>query len=184
MQPSQRPIEGRSTPIAVSLLVAASAALTLGFACALPLAAFGTFSAVAFRRGAATVAVFSVWLVNQIIGFAFMGYPLDASTLAWGAALGGVGLLSLGAAGMALARLRGAFAIVASFLVAFVAYQGSIYLACLASGTDVTHFTAAVVGRVFLINAASLGALVAVRALWSGAAGALGWVGVDAPRRA
>ena len=156
-----------STALAATLLVAASVALTLGFACAAPLAAFAVISALQFKRGAAIGVVLGILAANQAVGFGCLHYPTDASTLAWGAALGLIALLSLGAASAVLARIEGAPGILAGFLAAFVAYQGSIYAACLLSGTDVTHFTFAVVSRVFLINAASLGGLLALRALWS-----------------
>jgi len=41
--------------VLATLMVAASVALTSGFACALPLAAFATMSAMLFRRGVAVV---------------------------------------------------------------------------------------------------------------------------------
>jgi len=156
-----------ATLLVAGALVVASVALTLGFACAVPLAAFAVIAAWTLRPAAAVAAMLAVWFANQVIGFACLHYPTDASTLAWGAALGVIALLTLGAAGAVLARIGGALGIVASFVAAFAAYQGSVYAACLLSGTDVTHFTFAVVSRVFLINAASLGGPLALRALWS-----------------
>ena len=99
-------LSGRQTVGLVALLTASSVALTLGFACALPLAAFATISALAFPPGAAISAVLAVWLANQIVGFGFLHYPIDASTIAWGFTLGVIGLLSLGAAFLALSRLK------------------------------------------------------------------------------
>lgn len=147
--------------------VLASVALTLGFACAVPLAAFAVIAALTLRPAASVAAILAIWFANQVVGFACLHYPTDTSTIAWGAALGIIALLSLGAARLVLAQVGGAPGIAISFLTAFVAYQGSVYAACLLSGTDVTHFTFAVVARVFLINAASLGGLLALRALWS-----------------
>ena len=159
------PMNGRQTGAIVALLAASSVALTLGFACALPLAAFATISALLFRPGAAVGAVLAVWLANQIVGFGFLHYPTDASTIAWGFALGVIGLLSLGAAFLVLSRLGGFVGMLAGFLAAFVVYEGAIYIVCLASGTPLGSFTAAIMTRVFLINAASFAVLLAAREL-------------------
>ena len=69
-----------STGVAIILLTAASVVLTLGFACALPLAAFATISALLFKRGPAIAALLSVWLANQVIGFTCLHYPADFIT--------------------------------------------------------------------------------------------------------
>jgi hypothetical protein len=158
-------MNGRETGAVIALLAASSVALTLGFACALPLAAFATISALLFKPRAAVIAVLTVWLMNQIIGFSFLHYPTDASTIAWGVALGVIGLLSLGAAFLALSRLAGLVGMLASFLAAFVVYEGAVYVVCLSSGTGVGSFTAPIMTRIFLINAASFGGLLAAREL-------------------
>jgi hypothetical protein len=152
--------------VAIILLTAASVVLTLGFACALPLAAFAAISALLFKRGAAIAALLSVWLANQVMGFACLHYPADFSTIAWGAALGGIGLVSLGAARVVLARLHGFAGLGMGFIAAFVVYEGSIYAASLASGADVSHFTLDGVTRILLINAAAFGCFAAFGALW------------------
>jgi hypothetical protein len=158
-------MSGRQASAVVALLAASSVALTLGFACALPLAAFAAISPLVFQPRAAVGAVLTVWLMNQIIGFSFLHYPTDPSTIAWGFALGAIGLLSLGAAFLVLSRLDGLVGILAGFLAAFVVYEGAIYIVCVASGTGVGSFTAPIVTRIFLINAASFGGLLAAREL-------------------
>jgi hypothetical protein len=159
------PMGRRQTGAVVALLAASSVALTLGFACALPLAAFATISALVFQPRAAVGAVLTVWLMNQIIGFSLLHYPTDPSTIVWGFALGAIGLLSLGAAFLVLWRLGGFVGMLASFLAAFVVYEGAIYIVCVASGTPLGAFTAPIVTRIFLINAASFGGLLAAREL-------------------
>jgi hypothetical protein len=154
---------GRTAAL-VALMVAASAALSLGFACALPLAAFATMAAMALAPAAAVGAILAVWLVNQAIGFAFLGYPADPSSFAWGAALGAIALLSLGAATLVLARLRGVAGASLAFVAAFVVYEGAVYAGCLVSDCGVSDFTPANVARIALINAAAFGALLAIRA--------------------
>jgi hypothetical protein len=159
------PMNGRQTGAVVALLAASSVALTLGFACALPLAAFATISALLFQPRAAVGAVLTVWLMNQIVGFSFLHYPTNASTIAWGFALGLMGLLSLGAAFLVLSRLGGFVGMLAGFLAAFVVYEEAIYIICVASGTGVGSFTGPIVTRIFLINAVSFGCLLAAREL-------------------
>jgi len=156
-------MSGRQTGAVVALLAASSVALTLGFACALPLAAFATISALLFKPRAAVAAVLAVWLMNQIIGFSLLHYPTDANTIAWGFALGAIGLLSLGAALLVLSRLGGLVAIPAAFLAAFIVYEAAIYVVCVASETGVGSFTAPIMTRIFVINAVSFGALLAAR---------------------
>ena len=157
------PMSGRETAAAVALLAASSVALTLGFACALPLAAFATISALVFRPRAAAGAVLAVWLMNQVVGFSLLHYPTDPSTIAWGLALGAIGLLSLGAAFLVLSRFDGFVGAVASFLAAFVVYEGAIYVVCVLSGTGVGSFAEPIVTRIFLINAVAFGGLLAAR---------------------
>jgi hypothetical protein len=158
-------MNGRQTAAVVALLAAASVALTLGFACALPLAAFAAISALLFKPRAAVGAVLAVWLMNQVICFAFLHYPTDVSAIAWGLALGAIGLLSLGAAVLVLWRLGGVAGVVASFLAAFIVYEGAVYIACVTSGTGAGSFTAPIMARIFVINAVSFAALLAAREL-------------------
>ena len=152
---------GRTTAL-VALMVAAGVALSFGFACALPLAAFATAAAMLVAPAAAVGAILAVWLVNQAIGFACLGYPADASTFAWGAALGAIALLSLGAASLVLSRARGVAGAGLAFAAAFVTYEGAVYAGCLVSNCGVSDFTPTNVARIFLINAAAFGALVAL----------------------
>ena len=154
---------GRTAAL-VALMLTASVALSFGFACALPLAAFATAAAVLIGPAAAVGAVLAVWLVNQAIGFACLGYPVDASTFAWGAALGVIALLSLGAAALVLARVRGIAGAGVAFVAAFVVYEGAVYAGCLVSNCGVSDFTPANVARIFLINAAAFGVLAALGA--------------------
>ena len=149
----------------VALMAAASLALSLGFACALPLAGFAAAAALLLEPAAAVGAILAVWLVNQAVGFACLGYPMDAGTFAWGAALGGIALLSLGAARLVFARARGVAGAALAFGAAFVVYEGAVYAGCLVSSCGVNDFTPANVARILVINAAAFGALLAVSAL-------------------
>jgi hypothetical protein len=60
---------GWRRPLWIALLVAASVAFTLGFACATPLAAFAAIAALSMPRKDALLLIGLVWLANQAIGF-------------------------------------------------------------------------------------------------------------------
>lgn len=154
-----------SQPFAAALLIAASVALTLGFACAVPLAAIAVVASLSFNRAGAAAVMIGVWLANQIIGFAVLHYPTDSGTLVWGVVLGGVALLSLAVANAVLTLRSGPLAIVAAFVAGFVAYQGSILAVATLSGNDISYFTFEVLARVFAINAVTLAGLLAIRAV-------------------
>lgn len=143
----------------VGLLVAASLAFTLGFACAVPFAAFGAVAAITLPRRDALLAVIALWLVNQIVGFAVLHYPWDAMTLAWGAILGAVAVLCTLAALAATGGRNSAARSVASFAAAFVVYEGALYLvsATVMGGAEI--YVPAIVARIFEINAAAFAGL-------------------------
>jgi hypothetical protein len=155
----------RSTPVAFSLLIAASLALTLGFACALPLAAFAAIAALSFGPLAGALALVAVWAANQACGFAVLHYPLDATTLAWGGALGLLGLAAYAAARATLARVGGLLGAGVAFLAAFAVFQGMLFALDVGAGLDPSVFVTPILVRLFVINLAAFGALLAARAL-------------------
>jgi hypothetical protein len=153
------------TATGISALAVASILLTIGFACAVPLAAFAAIAAIAFNRREALVAIGAVWLANQTWGFAFMHYPTDAETFAWGGALGIVALLSCEASGLTMRRLPGIAGACTTFLVTFLVYEGSLIAIDLAIGQSVDDFAAATVMRIFLINVCAFGVLMALKSI-------------------
>ena len=98
---------GWRKPAWIALLVAASVAFTLGFACATPLAAFAAVAALTMTRRDALLLVGLVWLANQCVGFSVLHYPWTAECLAWGAGLGVIALFSVFAAEFSARRLSG-----------------------------------------------------------------------------
>jgi hypothetical protein len=151
----------------MAVLVAASVAFTFGFACAVPFAAFGAATALTLKTRDAFLLTIALWLVNQIIGFGFLGYPWDGTTLLWGAVLGLVAVLSTAAARLASTRLAAstyAMTLIASFVAAFIVYEGSLYLVSAAwlGGTDA--YAASTVASIAGLNAlAFVGLLVLER---------------------
>jgi hypothetical protein len=142
----------------LALLVAASVAFTLGFACAMPFAAFGAAAALTLPRRDALLVTGAAWLANQIIGFAVLGYPGTANTIAWGAVLGIVAVLTTLTAQGVVGRFghRGVVAVLGSFLGAFAIYEGALFLvsATLLGGTE--DYQLSIVIRILEINAAAL----------------------------
>src|SRR5580658_2280701 len=92
------PVEPRLVPLfCLALLTAACALASFAFACATPFAAFAVIAAATLPLRPALLVTLAAWLVNQAIGFGFLHYPLDATTLAWGVAIGGAALAATAA---------------------------------------------------------------------------------------
>jgi hypothetical protein len=164
----------------LGLLVVASVAFSLGFACAVPLAAFGAIAAVTLRVGPAVGLMGAVWLVNQVVGFSLLGYPLTGEAFVWGGILGGVGLLATLAPRVVVGRLAPVAALVVGFGVAFLVYEGGLYVvsATVMGGAEI--YTAPVVLRILELNAAAFVGLAVLDRLARGRA--VGWLA--APRQA
>jgi hypothetical protein len=151
------------TAIGIGALTVASVMATVGFACAVPLAAFAAIGAMSFGRREALAAIGAVWLANQAWGFIFMHYPMNGETFAWGGALGMIAALSCEAAGLATRRFAGAVGAFVAFLAAFLVYEGSLIAIDLAVGINVDDFALVTIARIFLINACAFGGLWALK---------------------
>jgi hypothetical protein len=145
-------------------LIAASILLSFAIACAAPLAAFAAVAALTLNRRDAAVLSAAVWLANQFVGFAFLHYPTDATTLAWGAALGVIALLSCESAGLVGRRVSGLVGAAAAFVAAFVVYESALRALTDLTGPATDHFTMAVVSRIFLTNAGAFAGLLTLKA--------------------
>jgi hypothetical protein len=156
----------------LAFLVAASVAFTLGFACAVPFAAFGAAAAITMRPREALYLTVALWLANQIVGFTVLGYPRTTSTFVWGIVLGGVAVLATVSAQSVTRHLNErAFVIVAlaAFTGAFIAYEGGLFVvsATLLGGTE--NFIPATVARILEINVAAFVGLLVLNRLASAA---------------
>jgi hypothetical protein len=152
----------------LALLAAFSIAFSLGFACAVPLAAFAAAAALTLSLADALLLILLVWLANQLVGFSVLGYPWETSTIAWGAVLGGVAVLSTALGQWTAERLAGAARAVGlcvTFLVAFAVYEAALFVvsATLLGGTEV--FTGEIQGRILAINTAAFIGLLALNRL-------------------
>ena len=154
--------------LSLAVLVGTSVRFTLGLACAVPLAAFAAAAVLTLPRHDGLVLIAAVWLANQLVGFAVLGYPWTASTLAWGAVLGAVAILSTVAGRWAARHSTDAGRIIsytAPFLVAFAVYEVALFAfsATLLGGTEI--YTAAIQGRIFAVNAAAFVGLLVLHRL-------------------
>jgi len=142
----------------LALLVAASVAFSLGFACAVPFAAFGTVAALTLGWRDALLLTGAIWLANQLVGFTILGYPWTTSTFVWGVVLGAVAILATTAARSISERLDGRGRVVvvtAAFAGAFIVYEGGLFAVSAAWLGGTENYATAIVTRIFEINAAA-----------------------------
>lgn len=147
----------------IAFVIGLSIGGSLAFACAAPLAAIAALAALTMGRVEGVALVVAAWLANQIVGFGILDYPLDASTLGWGAAIGAASVAGLLAAertsrASAPSIVRLGLALVASYAV----YEVVLYAYGVAVGNSGEAFTAEIVGRIFLINAIAFAGLLAL----------------------
>lgn len=153
------------------LLVTASVVFSLAFACATPFAAFAAASACTLPRRDAVLLAIGVWLANQGVGFACLGYPWTWNCVAWGLALGLSAVAATWAAEWAVGRLGAGSAPVLAFsryaaalVAAFLAYEVVLIVSSFGLG-GTGNFTPAIQARIFTINAGALVGLVALQRL-------------------
>lgn len=150
-----RPVAVRHAPLFVFVLLTAACALaSFAFACATPFAAFAVIAAATLSLPAALVVVGGTWIVNQAIGFGALHYPLDASTMLWGAVIGAAGFAATFAAAITLRwlpRPRTPIALGAALLAAYAAYELVLFAATPFLG-GAGAFTAKIVGRLGMLG--------------------------------
>lgn len=150
----------------MAVLVAAAVLFSFALACGMPFAALGALAALTFAPRDALWLAGLGWLVNQVIGFGFLGYPMDVMTMAWGIALGVSAVAAVGAAFWAVTRIAGSAArLVAAFLAAWAGQQATVFAASLILGGTVTAFAPDVVWFIFWTNALAFLALLAVQVI-------------------
>src|ERR1700674_1912153 len=113
------------------ILTAVTVASTLAAACGTPFAALAALAALFLPRRDAFVLIGVNWLANQAIGFGLLHYPLNWDCYRGGINLGIAASLSTMAAMLAQGLLRSVAKTVragGSFVVAFLAYQGTLFL--------------------------------------------------------
>jgi hypothetical protein len=142
--------------VTATLVIGGGIGLSTYFACVTPFAAFATFAALRSDRSTALLIVIAAWIGNQLIGYAFLGYPWTVISAAWGAAIGASACLAVISA-HALSNVRPApLSTSLPFTAALVSYELGLYAAAwvLPSGTGA--FTASVIAYVFTVNVVAL----------------------------
>ena len=151
-----------SAPVWSLVLVAASMLYSFALACGMPFAALGALAALALPRREAFATVILGWLANQLVGFGFLGYPTDPSTLAWGLALGLSALAAVAAAraidGVA-ARLPVLGVAALAFIAALLAQQAVVYAASWPLPSHPSAFSLLVLWQIGWTNALAFIAL-------------------------
>jgi len=143
----------------LAFLIASSIAFSVVFACAAPLAAFGTAGALTLSRRDALLVTIGVWLANQLAGYVLLGYPWTMNSLAWAFVIGAAAVLCTMAARWAALRLSAAWTVVralAAFVAAFAVYEAALFAVSitLLGGTDT--FAPSIVGQILVTNVAAL----------------------------
>jgi hypothetical protein len=158
------PVGPRSASLfSFALLTLACGLASFGFACGTPFAAFAVMAAEMVSLPPALLVVAAVWAVNQAIGFGALHYPVDANTILWGVVIGAAALAGTAAAALVLRLAQRANVAVALGLALAAAY--TVYEVVLLAATPFLggeeSFTAAIVGRLGVLNILWLTGLVA-----------------------
>lgn len=151
-----------------SLLIIATIAGSFVFACATPFPALGALAALFLLRRDAFALIAATWAANQIIGFGFLHYPLDASTLAWGGVMGAGAMIATAVAMLtaaALSRLGWAVAAIATLAIAFVSYELVLFAADFVLPSDPSEYGVPVLLYVFEVNGFAFAGLLVLQAL-------------------
>lgn len=155
------------------LLAAAAVGGSLAFACVTPFAAFAAFAAETQRPRAALATLALIWAANQAVGFAFLQYPHDASTLLWGLAILVAALLATVASSLmieGLGPMRRWQRLLLAFVAAFAVYEMALLGPSLFTGES-GNFAPGLVLDLAWLDAAWLAGLIALHE----ALARLGW---------
>lgn len=162
------PTSRAMSAIWVALIALLSVGGSFAFACAAPLAAIAALAATRMDDRTGSALVVTAWLTNQIVGFAFLSYPHTFESYAWGAAIGVATIAAFAAARLAAAMNRSwPVRLAVSFLLAFAAYELSLYGAGIPLGSSDDAFSVATVARVFEVNAVSFAGLLVLSVIAS-----------------
>jgi hypothetical protein len=158
------PVEPRHAALFCFALLTVSCALaSFALACATPFAAFAVIAAAMLPLRPALLVVTGAWLANQGIGFGALHYPIDGNTMLWGLVIGIAALAATVTSAAILRWLpqsRTPLVLALALVCGYGAYEVTLLVATpFLGGAD--SFTAAIVGRIGVLNIAWLIGLVA-----------------------
>jgi hypothetical protein len=157
----QRDSQRSARTIWIALIAASGICLSTVFACATPFAALATLAALKLGPRDTIIAMGTVWLANQVIGYGFLGYPWTWDSLAWGVAIGvSAATAILAARGLASSR-PAPLAVSLPFVGAFSTFELGLYGAGFVLPGSEGAFATPVVWHLFLLNAIALCVLMA-----------------------
>lgn len=154
----------------MAVLVTAAILFSFAMACGMPFAALGALAALTMAPRDAAVLAGLGWFANQAIGFGVLGYPLDATTIAWGGVLGLSALTGVGMALLALRVVCGAGLAVRlplAFVGSWAGQQGVVVVAGAGLLASASATAPAVLWFMLWTNALAFAALLGVQ--WVGA---------------
>lgn len=163
-----------------SLLIIATIAGSFVFACATPFPALGALAAIFLPRRDAFALIAVTWAANQIIGFGFLHYPHDASTMAWGGVMGAGAMAATAAAMLTVTGMRAmswAIAAIATLMVAFVSYELVLFAADFVLPSTPSDYGVPVLLYVLEVNGFAFAGLLVLQGLGHS-------LGLTSPRRA
>ncbi|MBV9557660.1 MAG: hypothetical protein JO254_11325 [Pseudolabrys sp.] len=152
----------QTTLVVAGLLAAASASASLIFACATPFAAFAALAVSILPLRHALLAVGASFVVNQIIGFGWLAYPMTADAAAWGVVMAlatGLAVLTARAAWQYGVRF-GAAVYPLVLIASYAAYEIALYAATPLLG-DNGSFAMPIVAQLAFVNAIWMVGLIA-----------------------
>jgi len=151
----------RAASLTTALFALVATGTSLVFACAAPFAALAFVAVWVQPPRQAAVTVLLAWVVNQALGYGLLGYPVDASSILWGLAIGMAALLPLPVLWQMRVRLpQGAF-LALGFPAAFAVYQLGLFVISRSFASGPGGFSLQVIGEVLQANLIGLAALVA-----------------------
>ena len=153
----------RVTWLWIAVLLVATIAATYAFRCMTPFASLAALAAVHMRRRDGVLLVGAAWVLNQGTGFCLLGYPTDATTIAWGVGIGSAAVMAA-LAGSAAAATTSSYAlrVVLAFVAAFVAFKLTLVAWSLVLGDTAVSTSLAIAGPQMLREAAVLAGLLAL----------------------
>jgi hypothetical protein len=151
----------------MAILAVAAISGSLALSCITPFAALAVALAGTVRLRAALTTITAVWLTNQMVGFACLGYPRTPGTFIWGIVIGGAALLATVVASAVIKRAssRGtATRLGLALLLSFAGYEATLLIASLFLG-GLETFAPRIIAQLGVTNLAWFVGLIALNEL-------------------